>query len=191
MEEIYILPDGSNIDISDYSESQRLSFLVKNPKAKKQKGAVKSATAAPSKNIAQKRPMESTSAVGSSGSKKFRLATESDLETQQKRGLMPPPSSMPVSRPEFNKTAVETQKIKLPGKRTPVKLKGKIDASKEEIDYFVENFNNPAPKEIDQFKIRKAKEKIQLTDSELTHPYMYYSSVNQEKPDDFVKKNYK
>jgi hypothetical protein len=206
MEEIYILPDGSNIDISDYSESERLSFLVKNPKAKKQKGAAKSATAAPARTIAQKKPMESTSAVGSLDSKKFRLATEADLQGQQKKGLMPPPSTqrrvptedynylydLAKNKPEYS--AVETQKIKLPGQRTSVKLKGKIGGSKQEIDNFVENFrDNPVIGEIgldNQFKIQKAKEKIQLTDSELTHPYMYYSSVNQEKPDDFVKKNY-
>ena len=38
MEEIYILSDGSKVDLSGYSQTDRLTFLVKNPGAKKIKG---------------------------------------------------------------------------------------------------------------------------------------------------------
>ena len=49
---------------------------------------------------------------------------------------------------------------------------------------FVENFaDNPTTGEAGydtKFKIAKLREKIEETDSDLLHPYEYYSSKNQE-----------
>lgn len=96
MEEIYILSDGSQVDLSGKSQFEKTNFLIKNPTAKKQKGVAKSADVAPKKNQALNNAMGSSSTTGSLGStKKYRLADDNDFETMQKRGLVPPPSAMP------------------------------------------------------------------------------------------------
>jgi hypothetical protein len=200
MEEIYILPDGSNIDISDYSESERLSFLVKNPKAKKQKGAAKSATAAPVRTIAQKKPMGSTSVVGSSGSKKFRLATEGDLQTQQKRGLMPPPSATPTSTVDTKdlyggrKTENYDDLIRLVKPTIEKDFNKRFEKipvkNKKDLNNIYSLKQNSTELVDSEEKISEIKEKIKNTDSELINPYLYYSSLDEEQPDTFVKDNY-
>ena len=96
MEEIYILSDGSQVDLSGKSQFEKTNFLIKNPTAKKQKGVAKSADVAPKKNQALNNATGSSSTTGSLGStKKYRLANDNDFETMQKRGLAPPPSAMP------------------------------------------------------------------------------------------------
>lgn len=96
MEEIYILSDGSQVDLSGKSQFEKTNFLIKNPTAKKQKGVAKSADVAPKKNQALNNAMGSSSTTGSLDStKKYRLADDNDFETMQKRGLAPPPSAMP------------------------------------------------------------------------------------------------
>ena len=96
MEEIYILSDGSQVDLSGKSQFEKTNFLIKNPTAKKQKGVAKSADVAPKKNQALNNATGSSSTTGSLGStKKYRLADDNDFETMQKRGLAPPPSAMP------------------------------------------------------------------------------------------------
>jgi hypothetical protein len=205
MEEIYTLSDGSQVDLSDYSQTDRLTFLVKNPGAKKSKGVAKSATVASKKPQAQNG--ESMPVDGSSASPKYRLAGEEDLQSAQKRGIMPPPSSQPRVSVEESQNLYDLkqnkaeqkqqeliQKIKLPGQRNEQKVKVKLAGSKEEMKDFVDNFaDNPItgkPGYDTEFKLAKLKDKIQQTDSELDHPYQYYSSINQEQPDDFIENNY-
>jgi hypothetical protein len=205
MEELYDLPDGSQVDISDYSQFEKTSFLMENPRAKKLKGVVKSANVTSKKPQAQN--MESARVDGSLGSQKFRLAGESDLTTAQKRGVLPPPSAQPrISVDEMRsqydlKPNIAQEKAKFKpmtieqfGTKKPIKTKIKLSGSDEELKKFVDNFSdNPVtgqPGEDTKYKVAKLREKIQLTDSELEHPYMYYSSVNQEQPDDFIEKNY-
>lgn len=205
MEEVYILSDGSAVDISSYSQFEKTSFLMKNPTAKKQKGVAKSAVATSTKAKAQSGDLKSES--GSSASQKFRLSNEADLETMQKRGILPPPSEQQNnyisdynslydldSQAKEKVTTISTEKVKLPGQRVAVKLKGKLNSSKEDINKFVENFrDNPVTGELGEdskFKVLKLKEKIQKTDSELIHPYLYYSSANKGEEDNFVRDNF-
>lgn len=208
MEEIYILSDGSQVDLSGKSQFEKTNFLIKNPTAKKQKGVAKSADVAPKKNQALNKNTDSNLEDGSLVSQKLRLPNEKDYETMQKRGILPPPSEQPnnyisdynsLYDLKDNKTKEKASvtnlgKLKLPGQRVAVNLKGKLDGSKEDIKKFVENFaDNPVTGELgenNKFKILKLKEKIQKTDSDLEHPYLYYSSANQEKPDTFVQDNY-
>lgn len=205
MEEVYTLSDGSQIDISNYSQFEKTSFLIKNPGAKKQKGVAKSVSAASKKPLTQNG--ESTQVDGFSASQKFRLANEQDLESAQTTGIMPPPSSQPKVAVDNYRTLYDleqnkakekdntfNQKITLPGGRSQKKITSKLDGSKEELKKFVENFSdNPVTGELGEdskYKIAKIKEKIQNTDSELQHPYLYYSSQNQQQPDNFIKDNY-
>lgn len=205
MEELYDLPDGSQVDISDYSQFEKTSFLMENPRAKKSKDIAKSANVMSKKPQAQN--MESARVDGSLGSQKFRLAGESDLTTAQKRGILPPPSAQPrISVDEMRsqydlKPNIAQEKAKFKpitieqfGTKKPIKTKIKLSGSDEELKKFVDNFSdNPVtgqPGEDTKYKVAKLREKIQLTDSELEHPYMYYSSANQEQPDDFIEKNY-
>jgi hypothetical protein len=239
MEEIYILSDGSQVDISNFSDFEKISFLSKNTGAKKQKGVAKSATVAPKKN--QALSTDSSSENGSLEPKKYRLPAENDLETMQKRGMLPPPSATPRSTTDvkdmygspidaqeknyrdlkdfeillnpavdkdFNKRIkfdlVSEEKVKLPGQRIAQKIKGKSIGSKNDMKDFVENFaDNPITGEAGydtKFKVAKLKEKIRETDSDLIHPYLYYSSKNQQflnpveeeqVEDDFIERNYK
>ena len=86
MEEIYILQDGTSLDISEYSDFEKTKFLLANPKAAKKKDTAKSVVTVSSKKQAQ--PVTTVKKNGvlksgdtPSGSKKtFRLANDSDLE---------------------------------------------------------------------------------------------------------------
>ena len=207
MEEIYILSDGSKVDLSGKSQFEITSFLIKNPGAKKIKGGAKSASVTPKNNQAQSNVMGSSSTTGSLGSvKKYRLPNENDFQTMQKQGLVPPPSATPVSTVNTEdmydlnenqtkqKATYTSKELKLPGSRFPIKVKGKLDGSNEEMKKFVENFrDNPETGELGEnskFKLNKIKEQIQKTDSELMHPYLYYSSKNQQQQDTFLQDNY-
>lgn len=79
MEEIYILSDGTSIDISQYSQFERTKFFMENPKAAKQKGTATGEVVVP---VKKKSPsMDSSSEKSSSVSKsKFRLPTEEEYE---------------------------------------------------------------------------------------------------------------
>jgi hypothetical protein len=205
MEELYTLSDGSQVDISGYSQFEKTSFLMKNPGAKKQKGVTKSAGVTSKKP--QARNGESTQVDGSSVSQKFRLAGEEDLNIMQKRGILPPPSAQPKMSVDQVKSLYDLEEnsieekakwqqatFKQPGARKAFNTKIKLNGSEKEIKEFVKNFSDDpvtgALGENSKYKIAKLKEKIQETDSELQNPYMYYSSENQEQPDDFVEKNY-
>lgn len=209
MEEIYILSDGSKIDLSGKSQFEKTSFLIKNPNAKKIKGGANSADVAPKNNQAQTNVTGSKSTNGSSASvTKYRLPDENDFETMQKKGLVPPPSAqenkyisdykslydLKENQAKEKAYLVNTKKIKLPGSRISVPLKVKLDGSDKEMQKFVENFrDNPETGELgegNKFKILKLKEKIQSTDSDLLNPYVYYSSKNQQQTDTFIKDNY-
>ena len=201
MEEVYILSDGSQVDISNFSDFEKISFLSKNPGAKKQKGVAKSATVAPKKNQALN--TDSSSEDGS-------LVLQ---KTRQETGIKPPPSAKPrktvdeLLKEDYKRIKsdfVSEEKIKLPGQRTERKLKGKLIGSKEDMKKFVENFrDDPITGELGEnskFKVAKLKEKIQETDSDLIHPYLYYSSKNQQSlnpveeeqvEDDFIERNYR
>jgi hypothetical protein len=112
MEEIYILSDGSQVDLSGKSQFEKTNFLIKNPTAKKQKGVAKSADVAPKKNQALNNAMGSSSTTGSLGStKKYRLADDNDFETMQKRGLAPPPSAMPKVNIDLNNLYSTTSEL--------------------------------------------------------------------------------
>ena len=200
MEEVYILSDGSQVDISNFSDFEKISFLSKNPGAKKQKGVAKSATVAPKKNQALN--TDSSSEDGS-------LVLQ---KTRQETGIKPPPSAKPrktvdeLLKEDYKRIKsdfVSEEKIKLPGQRIAQKIKGKSIGSKEDMKDFVENFaDNPTTGEAGydtKFKIAKLREKIEETDSDLLHPYEYYSSKNQESlkqpleqlpVEDFISKNY-
>ena len=95
MEELYILSDGSTVDISSYSQFEKTNFLIKNPKAKKQNGVAKSAVATSTKAKVQNGQLKQED--GPLVSKRLRLANEVDLTTMQGRGILPPPSEQPMS----------------------------------------------------------------------------------------------
>lgn len=83
MEEIYIMPDGTSVDISGYSEFEKITFLLGNPKAKKSKNTAKGASTVLKKKQAP--DTDSSSEKSSSGSKKkFRLPTEEEFEQYKK-----------------------------------------------------------------------------------------------------------
>jgi hypothetical protein len=82
MEEIYILEDGTQVDLSKYSDFEKVKFIKANPSAKKKKDTATGASA-----VSQKKTAPSTgSSLGksSSGSRsKFRLANDEDFEKQK------------------------------------------------------------------------------------------------------------
>jgi len=219
MEETYTLPDGSTVDISSYSQFQKTNFLIKNPGAKKSKGTAKSATALP-KNQALGQSTESKQAGGSSGSKKFRLPTEAEINTQRKKGLMPPPSTIRFSEGEYNADSFEydlrgnlskkknkplpeykygegykskheeTKEVYLASKdNAKVKINKPISTTTKYIQQDIDEAEVPDPF-LKDLKIKQLEREKSRTDSELEHPYLYYSSFNQEKPDSFVKDNF-
>ena len=73
MEDLYTLPDGSTVDISKYSELERMQFLLNNEGAKKSKGGAKSAVVAPKSKQALPKSTGSKSANGPSSSQKSNL----------------------------------------------------------------------------------------------------------------------
>jgi hypothetical protein len=146
MEEIYILSDGSKIDLSGKSQFEITSFLIKNPGAKKIKGGAKSVSATPKNNQAQTGATESSSTIGSLGFQKTNIKIEDDYATRQKKGIIPPPSAQPVKsvdqilKEDYIKQKsqfISSEPLKLPNSRVAVKLKGKLDGSKEDMKKFV------------------------------------------------------
>ena len=208
MEELYTLSDGSKVDLSGKSQFEITSFLIKNPGAKKQKGVAKSAVATPKKTIAPEKNTDLVSKDGSSEPRKWRLPNQTDLDTMQNKGILPPSSANPVKYIDDykglydlkqNEAKVKAtwkdQKIQMaPGKKS-FNTKVKFNGSDEEIQQFVNEFrDNPVTGELGEdskYKILKAKESIHNFDLDVSNPYMFYSSVNQDAPDDFVEKNFK
>jgi hypothetical protein len=205
MEELYILSDGSQVDVSKFSEFERTRFFVKNPGAKKQKGTAKSAGVVPKKNQALNKNTGSSSESGSSGSQKFRLADDKDFENYQQRGIAPPPS-------ETRKYASKVDTKDLYGEQTnfekdrqalkelisPRVDKNFVKRVNKLSDTKVKNINdlyslkaNSTEHVNSAEEVAKIKDKIKETDSELKHPYLYYSKANPEvEQDDFVESNY-
>jgi len=232
MEEIYTLPDGSTVDISSYSQFQKTLFLMNNAGAKKSKGTAKSASALPKKNAQsqefqkvteehrRKMGMVSKSGSGSSGSKKYRLLTEADVDKARKKGVLPPPSTIRFSEGDLNADSYEydfkgnlskklnkplpeykygkdykpkheeTREVYLANKdNTSVKIDKKLNTETEYETNRVDVNGVPDPF-LNDLKIRQLEREKAKTDSALEHPYLYYSSYNQEKPDSFVKDNF-
>lgn len=83
MEEIYILSDGTTVDVSQYSQLERTKFFMENPKAVKQKGTATGEVVVPGK---KKSPLTDSSSENSSSGlkKKFRLPTEDEYEEVKK-----------------------------------------------------------------------------------------------------------
>jgi hypothetical protein len=217
MEEIYILEDGSQVDISDYSQFEKTNFLLKNPGAKKTKGATKSAVVVPKKNQALNKDTESKSKTGSSVSQKqFRLPQEQDFQImQQKRGLLPPPSAtatsyeVPTAENLYDlqgnigvkkkSSKYKTEKITIPGqeptrewKDSFLKLQKKSKAiTPEELRKELYDLKPSGERVNSEEEIRNVRKKINQTDSDLEHPYLYYSIEKQKQsPDTFVQDNY-
>ena len=212
MEEIYILSDGSKIDLSGKSQFEITSFLIKNPGAKKTKGVAKSAIVTPKKNQAQTNVTGSKSTTGSSASvTKYRLPDDNDFETMQKKGLVAPPSAQqstysdtsedlydetwsPYDKPNKKTRTVTYGEFKPPGSRVSVPLTVKLDGNYDKLKKFVENYrDNPVTGQLGEGsknQLKRINQQIQKTDSELLHPYLFYSSKNQQQPDTFLQDNY-
>jgi len=218
MEEIYNLPDGSTVDISSYSQFQKTNFLIKNPGAKKSKGTAKSATALPTKK-ALNQSTDSKQVTGSSVSKKFRLPSEAEISKARRTGVLPPPSTMMFSEGDYNPEDFEydfkgnfdkkkpkplpeykygkdykpkheeTKEVYLANKdNTKVKI-NKPETTTKFVQRYIDKTKVPDPF-LNDLKIRQLEREKSRTDSELEHPYLYYSSFNQKKPDSFVKDNF-
>ena len=208
MEELYTLSDGTQVDLSGKSQFEKTSFLIKNPGAKKQKGVAKSAVATPKKTITPEKNTDLVLKDGSSEPRKWRLPNQGDLDVMQNKGILPPSSANPVKYIDDYKGLYDLkqneakikatwkdQKIQTaPGKKA-FNAKVKFNGSDEEIEQFVKDFrDNPITGELgenNKYKILKAKEEIHNFDLDSPSPYMFYSSVNQETPDDFVDNNFK
>lgn len=197
MEEVYSLSDGSQVDLSNYSDFEKINFLMENPGAKKLKGVAKSAGVMPKKKA---QDTGSKQASGSSGSQKFRLANEDDLEIMQKRGEAPPPSAyrrsnvdvndIYGSKTNFNKDYQELKAYLGKGdykQRLETLPKNKKTKSTEDLYTLKQN----STEHVDSInEIANLKKKIQETDSDLEHPYLYYSSKRENPNDDFIDQNY-
>jgi len=212
MEEIYILSDGSKVDLSGKSQFEVTSFLIKNPGAKKIKGVAKSAIVTPKNNQAQTNVTGSKSTIGSSASvTKYRLPDDNDFETMQKKGLVAPPSAQqstysdtsedlydetwsPYDKPNKKPRTVNYGEFKPPGSRVSVPLTVKLDGNYDKLKKFVENYrDNPVTGQLGEGsknQLKRINQLIQKTDSELLHPYLFYSSKNQQQPDTFIQDNY-
>jgi hypothetical protein len=212
MEEIYILSDGSKVDLSGKSQFEVTSFLIKNPGAKKIKGVAKSAIVTPKKNQAQTNVTGSKSTTGSSASvTKYRLPDDNDFETMQKKGLVAPPSAQqstysdtsedlydetwsPYDKPKKKPRTITYGEFKPPGSRVSVPLTVKLDGNYDKLKKFVENYrDNPVTGQLGEGsknQLKRINQQIQKTDSELLHPYLFYSSKNQQQPDTFLQDNY-
>jgi hypothetical protein len=212
MEEIYILSDGSKVDLSGKSQFEITSFLIKNPGAKKTKGVAKSAIVTPKKNQAQTNVTGSKSTTGSSASvTKYRLSNDNDFEAMQKQGLVPPPSATksttmnlddmygsPIDAQQKNYKDYYTLKKSLTSdfdknwrfrleNKKPIKTPKKTENIYDEV-YSIKN--NSVTRVNAKRDIDIVNEKIQQTDSELLHPYLFYSSKNQQQQDTFLQDNY-
>jgi len=139
MEEIYTLPDGSQVDMSTMNQFEKTNFILKNPGAKKQWGAAKSAGVASKKKQALGKNTDSNLEDGSSASKKWRLPTSQDIDEMEGRGILPPPSSRPSTYVDDYKAIydlrqnqakekdynVTTGKLKLPNGKVVTNIKSK------------------------------------------------------------------
>jgi len=203
MEELYILSDGSTVDISKYSKLEKMNFLLNNEGAKKLKGGAKSAVVAPKNKQALRKSTDSKSVDGPSNFQKFRLPTVEEL---QKKGEAPPPSES--ASPEImdasrlynmvgntgNKVNKQNFKLATTEGKKEQKTTGYSTAGQGAVDDLIESIDNPGNKNNNKrdlkYDIDTIKNKIQLTDSELLHPYLYYSSKSKKIDDSFVDKNY-
>ena len=194
MEEVYSLPDGSQVDLSDYSHFDRINFLMDHPGAKKLKGVAKGANVTPKKTAQN---TGSKQANGSSGSQKYRLINDNDVETLQKQGKLPPPSEHAVPFTDIKNIYTDTpeeaknrrfhelmkvSKIKIP---TGEKKNNKVGFYNQKYD-----FSNSKEYVDPKREIPFLKEEIERTDSNLLHPHLYYSSKNKGIQDNFIKENY-
>lgn len=203
MEDLYTLPDGSIVDVSKYSQLEKMNFLLQNEGAKKSKGVTKSAIVTSKNKQAPQKSTDSRSVNGPSSSQKLRLPTVEEL---QKKGQAPPPSAsasqdvVDVSRlynmvgNTGNKVNKQDFKLATTEGKKAQKTTGYFTAGKGAVDDLIESIDHPDNKDNQRrdlkYDIDTIKNKIQLTDSELLHPHLYYSSTNQGTPDDFVDKNY-
>lgn len=114
MEEIYILSDGTEVDLSNYSEFEKTKFLLDNPKAAKQKDTAKGAGVVSKRDKAQKaQSMGSSSVKPSSESRsKFRLPTEEEYEkyskTQPKKSTYGAKTKTPSAYEDFYNLKAQT-----------------------------------------------------------------------------------
>lgn len=236
MEDLYTLPDGSTVDISKYSQLEKMNFLLENEGAKKLKGGAKSAIVAPKSKQALPKSTDSKSVNGPSSSQKSNLLNPFEdydgqevgdvetwgkpkkqgtklenlrlptLEELQKKGEAPPPSESAsqeivdtgrlydatgnmgkkVNKQDFKLATTEGKKEQ--------KTTGYFTAGEGAVDDLIESIDNPGNKDNQRrdlkYDIDTIKNKIQLTDSELINPYLYYSSKNKKIDDSFVDKNY-
>lgn len=236
MEDLYILSDGSTVDISEYSQLEKMNFLLNNEGAKKLKGGAKSAVVAPKSKQALPKSTGSKSVNGPSSSQKSNLLNPFEdydgqevgdvetwgkskkqgtklenlklptLEELQKKGEAPPPSesaSRSITDPNelYNMVGPGGNKINKPefklatteGKKEQ-KTIGSFTVGEGAVDDLIESIDNPGNKDNQRrdlkYDIDTIKNKIQLTDSELINPYLYYSSKNKKIDDDFVDKNF-
>ena len=188
MEEIYKLSDGSQVDVSGYSENDKIKFFIKNPTAKKFKGGAKSAVVAPVKK-AQPKSLVSESTNGS-----WDARSQADLNLQR-LGLIAPPSEKEKLKPSLNYTdklnKITSRKIEgsqdleakavrpqepLPKSLTGLKIKGVKTTpivTEEETDNLPKDIivkNNRL------IQLSDVKRKQKLNDIDLINPYLYYSS---------------
>lgn len=236
MEDLYTLPDGSTVDISKYSQLEKMTFLLNNEGAKKLKGGAKSAVVAPKSKKALPKSTDLKSVNGPSSSQKSNLLNPFEdydgqevgdvetwgkskkqgtklenlrlptLEELQKKGEAPPPSesaSESITDPNelYNMVGPGGNKINKPefklatteGKKEQ-KTIGRFTVGEGAVDDLIESIDNPGNKDNQRrdlkYDIDTIKNKIQLTDSELINPYLYYSSKNKKIDDDFVDKNF-
>lgn len=203
MEDLYILPDGSTVDISEYSQLEKMDFLLNNEGVKKSKGGAKSAVVAPVKKQALTKNTLSKSVSGPSAPQKLRLPTIQEL---RRNGEAPPPSEsassniLDVSRlynmvgNTGNKVNQQDFKVATTKGRKEQKSKGYFTIGSGAVDDLIESIDNPDNKKNQRrdlkYDIDTIKNKMQLTDSDLLHPHLYYSSTKKGIQDDFVDKNY-
>ena len=202
-EEVYTLPDGSQIDLSNHSQFEKTNFLIKNPKAKKQFGVAKSAVATSKKKIAQEDDLGLFSTTGSLESKKWRLPTVTEL---QEKGEAPPPSAS--ANPNlidlngiYNTVGntgnkVNKQSFKIPNDKgqKEQQVNGRFTVGEDVVNDLIDSVDNPGNIKNERRDLKYDKDviknKIQLTDSDLTHPHLYYSSNKQGIQDNFIDENY-
>jgi hypothetical protein len=203
MEDLYILPDGSTVDVSKYSQLEKMNFLLKNEGAKKLKGGAKSAVVTPKNKQALTKSTDSKSVDGTLSSQKFRIPSIQEL---QRKGEAPPPStyaSQKVLDPSelydivgntSNKTNKPEFKFATTKGKKEQKTIGRFTVGEGAVDDLIESIDNPGNKNNKRrdlkYDIDTIKNKIQLTDSELINPYLYYSSKNKKIDDNFVDKNF-
>ena len=179
MEELYILSDGSTVDISKYSQLEKMNFLLNNEGAKKSKGGAKSAVVAPKSKQALPKSTGLKSVNGPSSSQKLRLPTVEEL---QKKGEAPPPSESAsfeiVDQTKLYDMVANTSKLITSSKK------------KSTIKDLYDLKQNSTERVNSEEEVKNIKNKIQQNDSELINPYLYYSSKNKKIDDNFVDKNF-